>query len=87
MKRRWSSRGRDHALEARTLRSASSIGVMPSFCAVCTILMAVLVGAGEEIHVLAVETLETGDARRSQSLHRRGRCAARRLGTQIAVVT
>ena len=44
-----------------TLRSTSSRGVSFSRAAVCCIFMAVLVGAGEEEDVVAVEPHEAGD--------------------------
>ena len=44
-----------------TLRSSNCRGVRPSRAAVCSIFDAVLVGAGEEEHVVAVEPHEAGD--------------------------
>ena len=66
------------------LRSASSRGVSPCAERRLLHLQAVLVGAGQEEHVLAVEPLEARDHVASRSRCRRGRYAGRRSDRRSA---
>ena len=63
---------------ARCVRSACSWGVSPCASAARCDLEAVLVGAGEEEHVVAEQAVPAGEGVGGRPSCRRGRCGARR---------